>query len=300
VSRTGRYTPVSTLTARLCERRAPRAVATLSSTARVVASRDTGTWVVKPIHQRWGGSRLVNVEAEWIAWQLFRRARVLSPPVTVIDWPGAHGPQIATPYLPDAGHAWDRRNRLLSCVDARAVCRLLVVDAIIGNVDRHLGNVLLARPPCARGSAPIAIDHGLSMVTEGVAPDEPLLQNLTPGFDGLQAPPDATRWETLVAERSGTLPRLWRCRDLLQIAASLGPAAVQAQATSVRRSVSDRFIASAVRAVPDEVIFERPAGPRTSELEARLRARRALLRPENVVDHIVTAVGFPRIRNSRQ
>jgi hypothetical protein len=294
VSRTGQRTRVSAPAARLCERRAPRAVATLSPTARVVESADGGLWVAKPIHQRWGGSRLVNVEAEWLAWQLFRRARVMSPPVALIDWPGAGGPQIATPYLLDADHASGRNHKQFSCLNAVAVCRLLLVDAIIGNVDRHLGNILLARPPRARRSVPIAIDHGLSMVTERVAPKEPLLQNLTPDFHGLSTPPDATRWETLVAERSGTLLRLWRCRYLQQIAASLGPAAVEAQATWVRRRVSDGFIASVVRTVPDEVVFERPAGPRKDELEARLRARRAALRPQEIVDHIDSAVGFPR------
>jgi hypothetical protein len=281
---------------RMRESSAPQLIRALSPRASLVALRDGRRCVVKPIHQKWNGCRVVNVEAEWVAWQLFRRAAVWSPAVTVIEWPGAPCPQVGSQYLPDVHPVSGRRDRLPLRVDAEAVCRLLLVDAIIGNVDRHLTNLLFTRPTRGRPSTPVAIDHGLSMVTEAVAPAAPLIQNFTADIDGQAVTGRATRWETLVAQERGTLRRLWRCQCLLEVAAMLGAKNISAQTELVRQLVSERVISSIVRAMPDDLIYERPARARKDELSDVLVSRRSAIRARDVIEHFESQVGLFDIR----
>jgi hypothetical protein len=274
------------------ESSAPRLIRALSNRASLVTLGDGRQYVVKPICQTWNGCRVVNVEAEWVAWQLFRAAAVCSPAVTVIEWPGAPCPHLGSRYLPHAHAAYSRCDLPPTRVDAEAVCRLLVLDAIIGNVDRHLANLLFTRPTRGRRWIPVAIDHGLSMVSESVATAAPLIQNFTAGIDGQSVTSRATRWETRVAQQQGTLRRLWRCQALLELAANLGPKGISTQTELVRQLVSERVIRSIVHAMPDDVVYERPARTRKDELSDILLSRRTAIRAGHVVEHIErTSVG---------
>lgn len=154
-------------------------------------------------------------------------------------------------------------------IDLDASRAISLVDLLIGNPDRHEGNILVCRDPTGRW-IPIPIDHNFALITEAITgvPSWTLAPIPVPGASAPDVAAYGERYLTF-NQRNRVTSRAMRGPE--------GQAGLAALAARLRTRLTDNSIARMVRAVPPEAIVGRPAEERFAELAELLRTRRDAL-----------------------
>lgn len=214
-----------------------------------------------------------NFEAEIVAYKLFQLLGVRSPEVRVVKLEGkselylrirfadedfSHGQTAAAINKTSVAEA--------DAVDLDRARAISIVDLLIGNPDRHEGNILLHR---AAGGPwiPVPIDHNFALVTKAVTGVESWALAPIPGPDASDADVKAC----------GDKYITFKHRNLITIRGAKGPegaAGLKAAAAKLVAALSDAELTRIVRSIPPEAIVGRPAEERFAELVEVLRARR--------------------------
>ncbi len=185
-----------------------------------LAESEGKTWFFKqdealPEIQKYG-----NFEAEVFVGKLFRRLGVLAPQARVVDIQGKSGAYLQTELVdaaftggakPEPLKEWFERTRGkgLDQVELRVI---QLVDVLVGNGDRHDGNLFLAELGDGR-VLPVPIDHNLALATPTVVVGY-YNWHLTQGLDGIEPGQEPGDPGNLLyphhAPRSGTPERIMR------------------------------------------------------------------------------------------
>lgn len=243
------------------------------------------------------GSRIFrspNFEAEWVVGALLRALEMPGPRLDLVRLKGREGTFLATQGVtPDAfggvvrslGDWIEARPRKpVAPVDRDLLIRLLLLDLLTGNGDRHPGNLLLVEK--GGRQVPVPIDHDLALSTPRVVRHYVFL-HATESFRGgpVVKPGYGTRdfVNPELAARSGTALSIALANPLYRQVWSQGErhpdfaARLAATARRLVRRLPDRVLEEAVGAIPEAAFLGDEPGPRREEILRILKRRRDLL-----------------------
>lgn len=235
---------------------------------RYVLKANSRTLVTDRVAVKYG-----NFEAEIIAHAVFQLLGLDSPEVRVVALEGRTDLYLRIRYA-DASftHGADAKpvNRTSIAeadpIDLDAVRKIALTDLLIGNADRHEGNILVYRTP-AGVWMPIPIDHNFALVTAPVT--EVQSWALTP-IPAANASPRAT---VAYGDRFLTFTRGNRV-TVQAVRGAEGHAALTALAARLQRELTDAALVRMVRSIPPEAVAVGEPDTRFAELIEVLTARR--------------------------
>lgn len=172
-------------------------------------------------------------------------------------------------------------------VDTAQIRRLALVDAVIGNGDRHRGNILFQQVEGGRFE-PIAIDHNFAFAGKEVVPGSYWQRNFLPGMRGVELPAgvvhdaNATRG----AHQAGSLELILQRNHLYQeitFGALVDPVQREAMIQEARKlqgQITDGMIEAEVARLTDAEIGSKDPAARRLELIEVMKSRRDALASE--------------------
>jgi hypothetical protein len=171
-------------------------------------------------------------------------------------------------------------------VDVAQVRRLALVDAVIGNGDRHRGNILFQETK-GRVWEPIAIDHNFAFAGKEVVPNSYWQRNFLPELTGVELGPGVH--DAKVARHApdaGSLELILnrnRLYEEITFGALVDPAQQEAmlkEAAKLKGQITDGMIEAEVARLTDAEIGSKDPAARRKELVEVMKARRDALPTE--------------------